>query len=108
MPLDPPWTHFSLSTYASSKQYLLKYTSDVLYAGLALAPFSGPDDNFNDLLCVSTSDACSYIPLDPPWTHFPLSTYASSKQYLFKSTSEVLCAGRALAPFSGPDYMSDD
>jgi hypothetical protein len=53
----------------------------VVQLRLALAPVGGLKDQCDDLPCVFMSDSCSYMPLDPPWTHFSLSKYANSKQY---------------------------
>jgi hypothetical protein len=107
IPLDPPWTHFSLSKYASRKQYSSKYTALVVQVSLALAPVSGPDELSDHLPWVSISDSCSSMPLDPPWTHFSLSKYASRKQYSSKYTALVVQVSLALAPVSGPDELSD-
>ena len=107
MPLDPPWTHFSLSKCASGKHYSWKYTTAVVQASLALAPASGPDELSDDLPWVSMSVSCSSMSLDLPWTHFSLSKGASGKHYPWKYTTAVVHVRLALAPASGPDELSD-
>ena len=64
MPLDPPWTHFSLSKYISREQSSSKKSAAVVHVGLALAAVLGPREMSDDLLSVSMSVSCSIMPLD--------------------------------------------